>query len=81
MLDNNQCLPYINTTARRAATHPESNMTQQPTITIILADAKKAGLVVTKSASKVNGATAYKVEGKPGLFSKTGLMQLIGVYG
>ncbi len=52
-----------------------------PTIATILADAKKAGLVVTKSASKVNGQTAYKVEGKPGLFTKQGLMELIGVYG
>ena len=58
----------------------ETNM-NAPTITVVLADAKKAGLVVTKSASKVNGATAYKVEGKPGLFTKTGLMQLIGIYG
>ena len=56
-------------------------MSQQPTITTILSDAKKAGLVATKSASKVNGATAYKVEGKPGLFTKTGLMELVGVYG
>lgn len=52
-----------------------------PTIAVVLADAKKAGFVVTKSASKVNGATAYKVEGKPGLFTKQGLMELIGVYG
>lgn len=52
-----------------------------PTIATILADAKKAGLIVTKSASKVNGRTAYKVEGKPGLFTKQGLMDLIGVYG
>lgn len=52
-----------------------------PTIAVVLADAKKAGLVVTKSASKVNGATAYKVEGKPGLFTKQGLMELVGVYG
>ena len=56
-------------------------MSQQPTIAIILADAKKAGFVVTKAPNKVNGATAYKVEGKPGLFTKTGLMELIGVYG
>ena len=52
-----------------------------PTITTVLADAKKAGLVVTKSASKVNSATAYEIEGKPGLFTKQGLMDLIGVYG
>lgn len=56
-------------------------MNQQPTISTVFADAKKAGLVVTKSASKVNGATAYKVEGKPGLVTKQGLMELIGVYG
>jgi hypothetical protein len=52
-----------------------------PTITVVLADAKKAGLIVTKSGSKVNGAAAYKVEGKSCLFTKTGLMELIGVYG
>ena len=52
-----------------------------PTIAVVLADAKKAGLVVTKSASKVNGSAAYKVEGKPGLFTKQGLMELVGVYG
>lgn len=52
-----------------------------PTITTILADAKKAGLVVKKSASQVNGATVYAVEGKPGLFTKQGLMELVGVYG
>ena len=56
-------------------------MSQQPTIATILADAKKQGLIVTKASSKVNGATAYKVEGKPGLFTKQGLMELIGVYG
>lgn len=56
-------------------------MNQQPTISTVFADAKKAGLVVTKSASKVNGSTAYKVEGKPGLVTKQGLMELIGVYG
>ena len=33
------------------------------------------------AASKVNGAAAYKVEGKPGLFTKQGLMELVGVYG
>ena len=52
-----------------------------PTITVVMSDAKKTGFVVTKSASKVNGAIAYKVEGKPGLFTKQGLMELVGVYG
>jgi len=52
-----------------------------PNIKTVLADAKKAGFVVTKSANKVNGATAYKVSGHPGLFTKQGLMELIGVYG
>lgn len=52
-----------------------------PTIATVLADAKKQGLVVTKSANKVNGETAYKVEGRPGLFTKQGLMDLTGVYG
>lgn len=55
----------------------ESNMT----ITTILSDAKKQGLVITKAAAKVNGQTVYKVEGQRGLFTKTGLMQLIGIYG
>jgi hypothetical protein len=54
---------------------------KEPTIATVLADSKKQGLVVTKSASKVNGATAYTVNGKIGLFTKTGLMQLIGIYG
>lgn len=53
----------------------------QPTIATVLADAKKQGLVVTKSSAKVNGQTAYKVAGQPGLFTKSGLMELIGVYG
>ena len=52
-----------------------------PLIAVVLSDAKKAGLVVTKAASRVNGAAAYKIEGKPGLFTKTGLMEIIGVYG
>ena len=52
-----------------------------PTIATVLSDAKKSGLIVTKFAGKVNGATAYKVEGKPGLFTKQGLMELVGVYG
>jgi len=53
----------------------------EPTIATVLADAKKQGLVVTKAGAKVNGQTAYKVEGQHGLFTKTGLMQLIGIYG
>jgi len=52
-----------------------------PTIAVVLADAKKAGFNVTKAAATVNGAAAYKVEGKPGLFTKQGLMELVGVYG
>lgn len=56
-------------------------MTHTPTIVTILADAKKQGMVVTKACGTVNGQTAYKVEGKTGLFSKTGLTQLIGIYG
>lgn len=59
----------------------EIDMSNQPTIATILADAKKQGLVVAKAAAKVNGQTAYKVEGQNGLFTKTGLMQLIGLYG
>lgn len=62
------------------ASNREREMSQ-PTITTILADAKKQGLVVTKAAAKVNGETAYKVEGQHGLFTKSGLMQLIGIYG
>lgn len=56
-------------------------MNQQPTIAIVLADAKKAGYVVSKASATVNGQAAYKVEGQAGLFTKTGLMQLIGIYG
>lgn len=50
-----------------------------PTIKTVLSDAKKAGFAVTKANAKVNGQTAYKVEGKPGLFTKHGLMQLLGM--
>ena len=53
-------------------------MTKEPTIAAILADAKKQGFVVTKAPAKVNGQSAYKVEGKHGLFTKQGLMQLVG---
>jgi hypothetical protein len=53
----------------------------QPTIATVLADAKKQGIVVTKLPNTVNGQTAYKVEGRAGLFTKAGLMELIGVYG
>jgi len=56
-------------------------MNSQPTIATILADAKKAGYIVTKASATVNGQAAYKVEGQNGLFTKTGLMQLVGVYG
>ena len=52
-----------------------------PSIAVVLADAKKAGFVVTKAASKINGATAYRVEGNPGLYTKHYLMELIGCYG
>lgn len=53
----------------------------EPTIKVVLADAKKAGFVVSKAPGKVNGVAAYRVAGKPGLFTKAGLMQLIGIYG
>lgn len=56
-------------------------MSIQPTTATIIADAKKYGLRVRKSLVKVNGATAYKVEGRPGIYTKTGLMKLVGVYG
>jgi hypothetical protein len=59
----------------------EPNMNKEPTIATILADAKDAGYEVTKSVNKVNGATAYKIVGHPGIYTKTGLMQLLGVYG
>jgi hypothetical protein len=59
----------------------EPTMSKEPTIATILADAKNAGYEVTKSVNKVNGATAYKIVGRPGLFTKTGLMQLLGIYG
>jgi len=50
------------------------------TIATVLADAKKQGLKITKSTSTVNGQSAYKVEGKPGLFTKQGLMEIVGLY-
>lgn len=53
----------------------------EPTIKQVLADAKKAGYIVTKASAKVNGGALYKVEGQGGLFTKTGLMRLIGIYG
>ena len=56
-------------------------MSNQITIATVLADAKKAGYVVTKALATVNGQTAYKVEGQNGLFTKAGLMELIGAYG
>ena len=56
----------------------ERTMTKEPTIAAILADAKKQGFVVTKAPAKVNGQSAYKVKGKHGLFTKQGLMQLVG---
>ena len=55
-------------------------MSKEPTVAQVLADAKKAGFAVTKVGAKVNGATAYKVEGQNGLFTKTGLMRLIDTY-
>lgn len=56
-------------------------MNKEPTIAQVLAEAKKAGFVVTKASAKVNGATAYKVEGQVGVFTKSGLMRLVGIYG
>lgn len=56
-------------------------MSNTVAIATVLADAKKAGYVVTKASATVNGQAAYKVEGQNGLFTKNGLMQLIGIYG
>lgn len=47
------------------------------TINEILRAAKEAGLVVRKAHAKVNGRTAYLVEGHCGLYTKTGLVALI----
>lgn len=50
---------------------------QEPTILDFLAAAKAAGLTVTRSRSSVNGKPAFRVEGKPGLFTKFGVFALI----
>lgn len=82
MLACSAFLPYINTHGQRGAVHKQEKiMSNQPTIATVLADAKNAGFTVTKASNTVNGRTAYKVEGQNGVFTKTGLMQLIGVYG
>lgn len=47
------------------------------TINEILRAAKEAGLVVRRSRAKVNGRTAYLVEGHCGLYTKSGLVALI----
>ena len=51
-----------------------------PNLVTILTDAKKQGLKVTKASCTVNGQSAYRVEGRPGLFTKQGLMDIIGLY-
>lgn len=47
------------------------------TINEILRAAREAGLVVRKAHAKVNGRTAYLVEGHCGLYTKSGLIALI----
>jgi len=49
----------------------------EPTIVKILAEAKRAGLKVTKAAARVNSSAAYHVEGHVGLFTKHGLTELL----
>jgi len=50
------------------------------TIREVLADAKRHGLEVTRAKRLVNGTQAYSVWGKNGLFTKQGLVNLVGIY-
>jgi hypothetical protein len=47
------------------------------TIKQVLAEAKKAGLTVTKAGSTLNGAMLYRINGHVGLFSINGLIELL----
>jgi len=54
----------------------------QTSITLrqVLADAKHIGYRVTRAKGTVNGRGTFHVAGENGLFTKKGLMDLIGVY-
>ena len=55
-------------------------MAHTPTIVTILADAKAAGYTVTRANCTLHGKAAFNVTGYPCLFSKEGVMRLIGIY-
>jgi hypothetical protein len=46
----------------------------------IMATATQKGLVVTKARATVNGQTSYKVHGENGLFTKSGLQELVETF-
>lgn len=52
----------------------------EPTIKQVLNEVTASGFFVRKARVKVAGKTAYKVDGRPGLFTKTGLMKLTRLY-
>jgi len=54
---------------------------QLPTIKVVLADARRLGFIIRIAGPKLNGMRAYKVLGHVGIYSKTGLMELLGIYG
>lgn len=53
-------------------------MNKAPTIKQLLTEAKAHGYEVTKARAKLNGQQAYQVKGHNGLFTKNGLMGLLG---
>ena len=56
-------------------------MTHFHTIKTVLADAKKAGHVVTRFAGQINGKTAFQIAGRPwALYSKSGLISVLQLY-
>ena len=55
-------------------------MTKTTTVATLLADAKAAGYTVTRANCTLHGKVAFNVSGYPCLFSKDGLMRLVGIY-
>jgi hypothetical protein len=52
---------------------------KQPTARQILTEMRAAGHTVRPAGFKVNGATAYKIEGKPGIHTAQGMaMNFLG---
>jgi hypothetical protein len=51
---------------------------KKPTATEILAKMRAAGHNVSRAGAKVNGATAYKIEGFPGLHTIKGMAEKLG---